>query len=114
MYPRTLQTQIMRHMLNLAKDMASGDLLESRKKLEEYPLRGDPSVFDHIMRARAVQDRIRAMRMAEFSQLSACVTLLLRSGRRKTDRNRPGVRLVFPIVCRNGQVRHFRDSALPA
>ena len=36
MYPLTLQTQIMRHMLNLAKDMASGDLLESRKKLEEY------------------------------------------------------------------------------
>ena len=51
MYPLTLQTQIMRHMLNLAKDMASGDLLESRKKLEEYPLCGDPSVFDQIMRA---------------------------------------------------------------
>jgi len=30
MYPLTLQAQIMRHMLNLAKDMASGDLLESR------------------------------------------------------------------------------------
>jgi hypothetical protein len=45
-------------MLNLAKDMASGDLLESHKKLEEYPLRGDPSVFDQIMRARAVQDRM--------------------------------------------------------
>jgi len=43
MYPLTLQAQIMRHMLNLAKDMASGDLLESRKNLEEYPLRGDPS-----------------------------------------------------------------------
>ena len=40
------------------KDMASGDLLESRKNLEEYPLRGDPSVFDQIMRARAVQDRM--------------------------------------------------------
>jgi hypothetical protein len=37
MPPRTLKTEIMRHMLNLAKDMASGDLLESRKKLEEYP-----------------------------------------------------------------------------
>jgi hypothetical protein len=58
MHPLTLQSQIMRHMLNLAKDMASGDLLESRKKLEEYPLCGDPSVFDHIMRARAVQDRM--------------------------------------------------------
>ena len=58
MYPLTLQSQIMRHMLNLAKDMASGDLLESRKKLEEYPLCGDPSVFDQIMRARAVQDRM--------------------------------------------------------
>ena len=58
MYPLTLQAQIMRHMLNLAKDMASGDLLESRKNLEEYPLRGDPSVFDQIMRARAVQDRM--------------------------------------------------------
>jgi hypothetical protein len=45
-------------MLNLAKEMASGDLLESRKKLEEYPLCGDPTVFDHIMRARAVQDRM--------------------------------------------------------
>jgi hypothetical protein len=58
MPPRTLKTEIMRHMLNLAKDMASGDLLESRKKLEEYPLCGDPAVFDHIMRARAVQDRM--------------------------------------------------------
>ena len=38
MYPFTLQTEIMRHMLNLTKHMASGDLLESRKKLEEYPL----------------------------------------------------------------------------
>ena len=27
----TLQTEIMRHMLNLAKEMASGDLFESRK-----------------------------------------------------------------------------------
>ena len=53
----TLQTEIMRHMLNLAKDMASSDLFESRKKLEEYPLCGDPNVFDHIMRVRAVQDR---------------------------------------------------------
>jgi hypothetical protein len=35
MYPFTLQTEIMRHMLALAKDMATGDLLESRKKLEE-------------------------------------------------------------------------------
>src|SRR3974377_563977 len=42
-YPPTLQAQIMRHMLNLAKEMASGDLLESRKKLEEYPL-GDGGV----------------------------------------------------------------------
>ena len=58
MYPLTLQAQIMRHMLNLAKEMASGDLLESRKKLEEYPLCGDPNVFDHIMRVRAVQDRM--------------------------------------------------------
>src|SRR3974377_135857 len=57
MYHLTLQAQIMRHMLNLAKEMASGDLLESRKKLEEYPL-GDPTVFDQIMRARAVQDRM--------------------------------------------------------
>ena len=54
MYPLTLQTEIMRHMLNLAKHMASGDLFESHKKLEEYPLRGDPNVFDHIMRVRAV------------------------------------------------------------
>ena len=45
-------------MLNLAKDMASSDLFESRKKLEEYPLCGDPNVFDHIMRVRAVQDRM--------------------------------------------------------
>ena len=58
MYPLTLQTEIMRHMLNLAKHMASGDLFESHKKLEEYPLRGDPNVFDHIMRVRAVQDRM--------------------------------------------------------
>ena len=42
MYPLTLQTEIMRHMLNLAKHMASGDLFESRQKLAEYPLRGDP------------------------------------------------------------------------
>jgi hypothetical protein len=54
----TLQTEIMRHMLNLAKDMASGDLFESRKKLEEYPLPGDPIVFDHIIRVRAIQDRM--------------------------------------------------------
>jgi hypothetical protein len=27
MYPFTLQTEIMRHMLNIAKHMASGDLL---------------------------------------------------------------------------------------
>ena len=27
MYPLTLQAQIMRHMLNLAKDMASGDFV---------------------------------------------------------------------------------------
>ena len=46
MHPLTLRAQIMRHMLNLAKDMASSDLFESRKKLEEYPLCGDPSVFD--------------------------------------------------------------------
>jgi len=44
MYPFTLQTEIMRHMLNVAKHMASGDLFESRKKLEEFPLRGDPNV----------------------------------------------------------------------
>ena len=35
MHPLTLRAQIMRHMLNLAKDMASSDLFESRKKLEE-------------------------------------------------------------------------------
>jgi hypothetical protein len=40
MYPFTLQTEIMRHMLNVAKHMASGDLLESRRELEEYPLPG--------------------------------------------------------------------------
>jgi hypothetical protein len=45
-------------MLNLAKQMASSDLFESRKKLEEYPLCGDPTVFDNIMRVRAVQDRM--------------------------------------------------------
>jgi len=58
MYPLTLQAAIMRHMLNVAKQMASGDLLESRKQLEEYPLCGDASVFDAIMRARAVQSRM--------------------------------------------------------
>lgn len=58
MHPLTLQAEIMRHMLNLAKQMASGDLLESRKKLEEYPLCGDPAVFDQIMRVRAVQSRM--------------------------------------------------------
>ena len=47
----TLQTEIMRHTVNLAKEMASGDLFKSRKKLDEYPLRGDPNVFDHIMRS---------------------------------------------------------------
>ncbi len=58
MHPLTLQAEIMRHMLNLARQMASGDLLESRKKLEEYPLCGDPVVFDQIMRFRAVQSRM--------------------------------------------------------
>ncbi len=36
MYPLTLQAAIMRHMLNLARQLASGDLLESREKLEEW------------------------------------------------------------------------------
>ena len=58
MYPLTLQAAIMRHMLNLARQLASGDLLESREKLEEYPLCGDPAVFDEIMRFRAVQSRM--------------------------------------------------------
>lgn len=58
MHPLTLQAEIMRHMLNLAKQMASGDLLESSKRLEEYPLCGDPAVFDQIMRVRAVQSRM--------------------------------------------------------
>jgi hypothetical protein len=58
MYPLTLQAAIMRHMLNLARQLASGDLLESREKLEEYPLCGDPAVFDQIMRFRAVQSRM--------------------------------------------------------
>jgi hypothetical protein len=54
----TLRAEITRHMLNLAKQMVSGDLLESRNKLQEYPLCGDPSVFEDIMRVRSMQDRL--------------------------------------------------------
>lgn len=58
MHPFTLQAEITRHMLNLAKQMVSSDLLESRNRLQEYPLCGDPTVFENIMRVRSMQDRM--------------------------------------------------------
>ena len=38
MYPLTLQTEIMRHMLNLAKHMASGDLFEVPQETRRVPV----------------------------------------------------------------------------
>jgi hypothetical protein len=58
MYPLTLQAQIMRHMLNLAKDMASGDLLESRKKSRRVPIARGPECIrpNHAGSSRSGQD----------------------------------------------------------